>query len=137
MGRMVSPRTALSVEAPGGPRWELALDLLERGDTAIGLGSLILRTDPATQKAGRRLHIEFPCPADPAVSLESRRERLRALGNHDLQDARQLIQSVCERDARFAALVTDSGVVYEFVHDYGMGTLLVATARRSGPLDWK
>lgn len=101
------------------------------------LGNLILRTDPATPKAGRLLHIGFECPADPALSMESRREQLHALGNHDLEDARRLIQSVCEKDARFAALVAHSGVVYEFVHDYGMGTLLVATARRSGPLDWK
>jgi hypothetical protein len=69
--------------------------------------------------------------------MEARREQLHALGNHDLEEARGLIQSACEKDVRFAALVADSGVVYEFVHDYGMGTLLVATARRSGPLDWK
>ena len=69
--------------------------------------------------------------------MESRREQLHSLGNRDLEDARSLIQSVCEEDSRFAALVADSGLVYEFVHDYGMGTLLVATARRSGPLNWR
>lgn len=134
---MVSPRAALNVSSSEGPRWELALDLLERGEGSVGLGNLILRTVPATSKLVRRLHIEFACPADPAVSMESRREQLHTLGNQDLEDARRLIQSVCEQDARFAALVIDSGVVYEFVHDYGMGTLLVATARRTGPLDWK
>lgn len=134
---MVSPRTALNVDMAGGPRWELALESLERGEGAVGLGDLILRTDPATPKAGRRLQIEFACPTGPALSMESRREQLHTLGNRDLEDARSLIESVCEKDARFAALVADSGVVYEFVHDYGMGTLLVATARRSGPLDWK
>lgn len=134
---MVGPRAALTVEAPEGPRWELALELLTRGDDAVGLGSLILRTDPATSKAGRRLHIELPCPVDPLPAMESHRERLRALGNRDLDDARGLIESVCEEDARFAALVADSGVVYEYVYDYGMGTLLVATARRWGALDWK
>lgn len=134
---MVSPRTALNIDAPSGPRWELALELLERGDEAVGFGNLVLRTDPATPKAGRRLHIEFACPVDPALSMEARREQLHALGNRDLDAARRLVTSVCEQDGRFAALVADSGLVYEFVHDYGMGTLLVATARRSGPLDWK
>ena len=134
---MVSPRAALSVESPAGSRWDLALDLLERGEAAVGLGNLLLRSGPATPKAGRRLHVEFACPSDPALSMESRREQLHALGTRDLEDARRLIQSVCKKDSRFAALVADSGVVYEFVHDYGMGTLLVATARRSGPLDWK
>lgn len=69
--------------------------------------------------------------------MESRREQLHAIGNHDLELARNLIQSVCEKDPRFAALFDDSGVVSELVHDYGMGTLLVATARRVGPLAWK
>jgi hypothetical protein len=69
--------------------------------------------------------------------MEARREQLQAMGNRALEAARSLIQSVCDEDARFAALVAGAGVVYEFVHDYGMGTLLVATARRSGPLSWK
>lgn len=134
---VVSPRTVLDVKAPDGPRWDLALELLERGQGAVGLGGLTLRTDPATPKTGRLFHIEFPCPADPALSMESRREQLHALGNHDLENARRLIESLCQQDDRFAALVAEPGVVYEFVHDYGMGTFLVATARRAGPLDWK
>lgn len=137
IGGMVGPRTALRVEGPDGPRWDLALDLLESGEAAVGLQDLTLRTDPAPPTQGRRLHIEFPCPSDPALSVEARREQLHAIGNHDLEAARDLIQSVCEKDPRFASLVADSGVVYEFVHAYGMGTLLVATARREGPLSWK
>ena len=93
----MSPRTVLDVKAPDGPRWDLALELLERGQGAVGLGGLTLRTDPATPKTGRLFHIEFPCPADPALSMESRREQLHALGNHDLENARRLIESLASR----------------------------------------
>ena len=66
--------------------------------------------------------------------MESRRERLHALGEHHLKAARTLIASVCKKDSRFGALVAESGVGYEFGHDYGMGTFLVATARQKGSL---
>lgn len=48
-----------------------------------------------------------------------------------------MIGSSCGTDQRFATLVAESDVLYEFVYDYGMGTLLVATARPEGPLTWK
>lgn len=135
---MVSRRTVVSAE-PNGPGWDLALQLLLSGEAPVGLGDLILRTDPGTPNQGRRLHIEFACPSNPALSTAANLERLQALGDHDLEEARGLIKSACEMDSRFAAIVADSGVIYEFVHnhDYGLGTLLVATARRSGPLSWK
>lgn len=113
------------------------MGLLETGEGAVGIAHLILRTDPATENAGRRLHIEFACLPDPAPSMASRRRQLHRLGDQGLEDARTLIRSICGQDVRFAALVAESDVVYEFVHDYGMGTHLVATARRSGPLDWQ
>jgi hypothetical protein len=33
--------------------------------------------------------------------------------------------------------VAESDVLYEFMYDYGMGTVLVATARPTGQLTWK
>lgn len=46
-------------------------------------------------------------------------------------------ESATASDARFAALLQQSDVFYEFVHEHGMGSLLIATARPSGPLTWK
>jgi hypothetical protein len=40
-------------------------------------------------------------------------------------------------DACFQALGAESDVFYEFVYDYGMGSVLVATAGPLGPLRWE
>jgi hypothetical protein len=40
-------------------------------------------------------------------------------------------------DPRFALLLERSGIVYECVHDYGMGAVLAATAEDDDPLTWQ
>ena len=134
---MVGPVVDLNVKVLEGPRWDLALHLLQTGEGAVGIGELVLTADPATEKAGRRLHIQFPCPFDPSQVGKLSNDQLRSLGIRDLELARETVSSACVVDPRLAALVADSGVVYEFVHQYGMGGLLVATAGRTGDLSWR
>jgi hypothetical protein len=54
---MVGPRASLHVEAVTDSRWTVASDLLESGDTWIGLADLVLSSDPATDHVRRRLHV--------------------------------------------------------------------------------
>jgi hypothetical protein len=136
-GPMVGPAQDLSVDRLDGARWELALALLQSGEATVNLRGLVLRTDPGTEKTRGRLHIEFDCPFDPSQVGKSPHDRLESVAQRDLREARQTIETACDEDDRFAALVADSGVVYEFVHRYDMGALLVATAGRSGDLSWR
>lgn len=131
---MVSSRAAMQVDSIGGPRWAAAMDLLESGEAAVGLAELVFASDPATEREGRRLHVEFPCLSDPLGPGGAARERLSAVGEHELVRARKVVQDTCDADGRFAGLVEHSDVIFEYVYDYGMGTLLVATARPSGPM---
>jgi hypothetical protein len=62
---------------------------------------------------------------------------LADLASSSLERARALIATACAADSRFAALAAESDLLYEFVYDYGMGTLLLATASPTGPLTWK
>lgn len=134
---MVGSRVSLQVNAVVDSRWSAALDLLESGETWIGLGNLILSCDAATAKTRRRLHVEFPCLSDPLRGDGPAPDRLGDVASDALVRARDAIGSACHADRRFSTLVADSDVLYEFVYDYGMGTLLVATARPEGPLTWK
>jgi hypothetical protein len=113
------------------------VDVLESGEASVGLAELVFACDPSTQREGRRLHVEFPCRSDPLGAGGSARERLGALGEHELARARKVVQDACDADTRFATLVEQSNVIFEYVYDYGMGTLLIATARPSGPLTWR
>jgi len=79
VGLMVCPAQDRSVDGLEGPRWELALDLLQRGDKAVNFRGLVLRTDPATAKSRRRLHIEFECPFDPSQVGKSPHDRLESV----------------------------------------------------------
>lgn len=134
---MVAPRTAIRVADAQDSRWSVALEFLKAGDAAIGLDELALSVDLATDKSGPRLHIEFACPFDPVLLSGTRRSAMEDGANDSLGRARAVVAEACAADPGFNVLVTGSGVVYECVHDYGMGTLLVATARRAGPLIWK
>ena len=138
---MVSPRTALSVESPEGSRWDLAFECVESGEAAVGLGNLTLRSDPATPKAGRRLRIEFACSARPCALHENPVvSSSHAVGRHPYSWKMPAAWStpVCEKDSRLrAALAADSCGLRVPCTTQGRGTLLGATARRSGPLDWK
>jgi hypothetical protein len=118
----VGPRVALQIESVGGPRRDAALDVLETGQAAIGLPGLALSCDPATAHVGRRL---------PSSSLATpiqwgggghARERLAELASRELDRARSVVEEASASDARFAALVEQSDIIYEFVHDYGMGS---------------
>ena len=134
---MVSPAEALSVERLEGPRWDLALQLLRDGEAAVRLRGLVLNGDPPKAKTQRRLHVAFDCPFDPSQVGRGPHERLKSVAELDLREARDVIARTCADDQRFATMVEESGVVYEYVHRYGMGALLVATAGASGDLNWR
>jgi hypothetical protein len=134
---MVGPRISLQLNELAGSRWSAALDLLEAGEGTVGLGDLLLFSDLGSGQTSRRLHVEFPCPFDPLRGDGPAPDRLAHVANTALARARDAIAGASDVDARFAALVTGSDVLYEFVYDYGVGTLLVATARPEGPLTWK
>lgn len=134
---MVGPVQDISVDTLSGPRWELALGLLQQGEGSVNLHGLLLRTDPATVTERRRLHIEIDCPFDPSQVGKASHDRLGSVAARHLEGARSTIETACAEDERFADLVADSGMVYEFVHRYGMGSLLVATAGRAGDLSWR
>jgi len=120
----------LNVSAADGDRWELALNLLETGDAPVRLGSITLCRDVGAPNADGHIHIEFPCLHDPdRITPEA--------GAHDLDSARSVVQAASAADHRFALLLHRFGFIYEYVHDYGMGGVLLATAREDGSLTWQ
>ena len=96
---MVVGRTALQLESVGCPRWDAALGVLETGQAAVGFAGLTLSCDQATARVGRRLHVEFPCFADPVVVGTPARERLAEFASQELDRARGVVKEVRALDA--------------------------------------
>jgi hypothetical protein len=134
---MVGPYAALTIDDATGPRWDAAIQLLANGEAPIQIGVLVLSSDPASANEPRRLHVEFDCPYDPSQVGKAPQERLGLVAQRDLDAARQSVDDLCRADERFATLMAESGLVYEYVHRYGMGALLVASAGATGDLNWR
>ena len=129
----------LLVDELAGKRWELALGLLETGEAPVRVGALTLYRDAAGPAHDGLIHIEVDCPNEPDRVTE---EMARAA----MACAVAQIQAIVASDPRFGesccrwtrpcSLLDRFGSVYEYVHDYGMGRVLVAVSQREGDLEW-
>lgn len=106
-------RGVFAVDEPSGQRWDLALDLLERGEP-VSLGPITLRRRAsgeieATVASSWRLE---------NVNLESGRAELLA--------AQAMIRQLLVEDERFRAALGGSQVDYVLVDDYEIGSVAIA-----------
>jgi hypothetical protein len=106
----------VTVDAPEGPRWELALRLIDSGEgpvagpTADGMIRMTLRVGEHADHEG---------------------------GQTALLKGRQVADEAASADPRFARLLDQYGCRWEIVSDYGMGTVLLGEADRHGNLVWR
>jgi hypothetical protein len=113
----------VAADPADGARWELTLSLLASGQAPIRLGGLQLWRDANGPDASGVILVTTEVPekmAEPA-----------ALGV--IQEQRDALEEVAARDERFAALLTKHGCRFEVVHNYGMGTSLLASAEGDDP----
>lgn len=59
-----------------------------------------------------------------------------AVARESLRQAHETIDAFAASDETFANLLRDHQSLWELVHDYGMGTVLVATEDEEGNLVW-
>src|SRR5215203_1730776 len=109
-------RGALSVDEPSGERWDLAVDLLSRGEGIVSLGRLLLYRDASGPHADGRLHVEVCSTRGPA-------HQSRQLADSEVASAVIALDAVLADD-RVAGLVDKHGLVREYVRDYDTGRVL-------------
>jgi hypothetical protein len=115
----------LTVDEPSGKRWELALGLLESGEAPVRIRGLTMYRVVAGPTHDDLIHVEVDCPTEPDRVTEG-------MARSAVAGARGEIQALIASDPRFGELLDRFGSVYEYVHDYGLGGVLVALSRR----DW-
>jgi hypothetical protein len=117
---------ALHVSEPVGPRWELAKSLLDSGEAPVLLGNVRLWRSTSGPRADGRITVTVG--VGERVSEASARESLR--------QAHETVDAVAAGDAGFAQLLHAHHPRWELVHDYGMGTVLIASEDADGNLVW-
>jgi hypothetical protein len=115
-------RGVFALDEPTGPRWELALEVLGRGD-AVALGHITLR------RTGAR-------SVEAAVASAWLPENLtedRALA--ELSEARTRIERLRASDNRFSNFLGDSTLAFVLVDDYDTGSIVLCQETTTG-LEW-
>jgi hypothetical protein len=119
----------LHVEDYEGQRWDLALEILESGDTSIFLReNLMITRDTHGPDADGRIHI--------AVLTESLTRPHEDRAQAEVNDARTLIGEIAHADERFASLLQSYGVTWLFAGDDGTATFKLADIDAHGVLIW-
>jgi hypothetical protein len=127
-GILTTVRGGLVVDEPNGDRWDLALELLDTGEDFVRLGSLRLYRAANGPWADRRLHVDI-CSRYHRSQLTEQRARA------DIERGLRLLEQILA-DERFMQLVTDHGLVREYVDDYGIGTVRLAVIAPDGSPSW-
>jgi len=117
---------ALQVSEPSGERWELAKSLLDSGEAPVMLGNIQLWRSTSGPGADGRI----------SVTVRVADHVSEAFARDTLRQAHEVVAAVAATDSEFARLLRLHDCRWELVHDYGMGTVLVASEDADGNTVW-
>jgi len=117
----------VTVDAPKGLRWELALALIDSGEGPVRLGEVEICRNVAGPTA------------DGVIRMTMRvgEHADRGGGQTALVQGRQVVDEAASADPHFARLLDKYDCRWEIVSDYGMGTVPLGEADRRGNLVWR
>lgn len=125
---------ALFVDETEGQRWRAALEILAEGGYIVWRGmGLTLRANigKGRPRVGPRLFVRVMSIWEPEHVSPARAES-------ELRRAQAELEELKSESPAFATLVSGRPVSYELLHDYGMGTVLLATWTDKGfEYKWK
>jgi hypothetical protein len=122
-------RHAFEVDQPTGERWDLALGLLARVESAVAIGNLILYRTAGGPTADGRLYVELRATTEPPSLTRARAEADIATGLGQLD---QLLSH-----DHFAALGAEHGLMIEYVSDYDTGRVALAGIATDRSIIWQ
>ena len=119
----------LWIGEPSGQRWDLALDLIERGESAVLIaGRVQISRHVNGPKADGLVHIAVLAGQDTAPSP--------AVAQDQVDTVRAYISELASEDRRFQELVERFGVIWEYVGDDGSASWVLAKVAEDGSLVW-
>jgi hypothetical protein len=122
-------RNVFEVDEPAGERWNLALELLMRGESAVAIGSLNVYRDANGARADGRVHVEIRATREPSsLTVGS--------AGADVETGLHQLDELLAHD-RFAALAAEHGITTEYVSDYETGRIVLASVAADRSIAWK
>jgi hypothetical protein len=119
----------MSMDEPTGQRWDVALDLIERGEAGVALGEGIrVRRQFGWPGADGKVHI--------AVVTDKARGRSNGAAQAHVNGAKERMGRLIASDVRFAELCRKYGVVWECLGEGGMATVMNAPISTDGMVIW-
>lgn len=121
----------LKIEEIPSPRWERALDFLRNGGPTVLLDGEV--------RIGIQRWVGFPL-ADGKIHVYTWTELepsqlSAALVSAGVHSALATLDRALAADARLGQILKDAGTEYEYLCDYGMGAVRVATFRNDGSFE--
>jgi hypothetical protein len=116
-------RNTFSVETPTGPRWDLALELLQDGKPIVYANVEV--TIMVNEAVVAAVESDWSDPANVD----------RASATRDLDRAERVVASLSQESPAFRDLVQPLPLRLELLNNYGMGAVTVAT-RSNGATSW-
>jgi hypothetical protein len=123
----------LRIDAVGGPNWEAALEMLKEGRYIVYQGVGLALAD-FSEPGHVKLNPRSPVTARVFSEWEpANLTQARALA--DLSRGQTIIEGLVSDSSAVRQLVSERGLRYELLWDYGMGAVLIAT-EASGAVEW-
>ena len=111
-------------------RWPAALDLLCDGRGRIELGDLVSITWwTHGVGADARVRVDIYSSGDPRFVTRSKALR-------EITEGRELVDAAGAAHPRLQRLLDEEPVCWEYVYDYGKGSVRIATVSDGGAVDW-
>ena len=128
----VSPRNAVRIEEIPGERWSLALDGLRSGASACYFdGDVTVRLSRWNQgpRDDGRIHVEiFATQEYPVLTKQ--------VAETDVRGGLALFERVLAAGPKLSDLLSDFGVSYDYIWDYGNGAVAIAEIVDQARLVW-
>src|SRR6202034_2241695 len=115
----------LSIDEPSGQRWDLALDLIESGESGVLIAGRVQISRYVTgPTADGLIHIAVLAGQDTAPSRE--------LAQNQVDTVRAYVSELVSEDRRFQYLMERFGVTWEYVGDDGSASWVLAAIAEDG-----
>jgi hypothetical protein len=113
----------------GGLRWDLALELIERGGEGVVVENVLIQRYVDGPLADGKVHVSVFSEWDPTNLSAS-------IAFAEVERGLLVVRRLRDADPRLGATFDAHGVEWDYRYDYGMGAVALAELDERGRITW-